>query len=67
VGLQAVSCWGLIHPRPDLAWPQRSARVQAILDAPRDGPHRVITLRDLAVHPVGWLPNNGRWLVVLPR
>jgi hypothetical protein len=65
LGLQVARLWPLVHPRPDLHWPEKAARVEALLDRKTGGP-RAITILDLAVHPVGWLPNNGRWVVVLP-
>jgi hypothetical protein len=55
------------YARPDRAWSQRSERVQWLLDYHREtGRQVVITLTDLPVHPVRWVPDNGRTAVVLP-
>jgi hypothetical protein len=64
LALNVVTLWPAVHPRPDLHWPRRAARVQAILD--QTGLPRSISILDLAIHPVEWLPNNDRWQVELP-
>ncbi len=65
--VQVAATWPLGFPRPDLHWPERSERVQAILDhSRRMGQPTVLTIDDLAIHPVGWVPANGRFGVVVP-
>ena len=59
--------WEMAFPRPDLRWGEKAARLQGVLDGrDRTGKAAHIHMRDLPVHPVGWLPNNGRIEVVLP-
>jgi hypothetical protein len=59
--------WELVYPRQDLHWAEKSARLQGVLDdRARTGKAALIHMRDLPVHPSGWLPNNGRIEVVLP-
>ncbi len=56
----------LRYDRPDLAWGQRSERVQWLLDLNRTtGQQVVITMGDLPIHPVGWIPDNRRFAVVV--
>jgi hypothetical protein len=55
------------YARPDLAWEERSGRVQWMLDLNRNtGKAVVITMGDLAIHPVRWVPDNRRVSVVVP-
>jgi hypothetical protein len=62
----AVAHWNDVFRRPDLSWPQRAARVQWVLDVhERTGRGAILTIRDLAVHPVGWLPNNRATAMVV--
>jgi hypothetical protein len=59
--------WDRAFPRQDLHWPEKAAHLQAVLDErARTGSAALIHMRDLAIHPVGWLPNNERYEVALP-
>ena len=67
VALNAARHWPSVFPRPDLDWPERASHVQWVLDArERTGKGAIIELRNLAVHPVGWWPNNRKMSVLLP-
>jgi hypothetical protein len=67
IAANVVTHWAMVFPRPDLHWHERSGLVQWVLDERnRTGLGAVITIHDLAVHPVGWLPSNGRNALILP-
>jgi hypothetical protein len=64
---QLAAGFPMRYARPDLSWRERSGRVQWLLDLNRtSGRAVVITMNDLAIHPVRWVPDNGRVAVVVP-
>lgn len=67
IAIQLVACFPLRNARADLHWPERSGRVQWMLDLNRrNGQPVVIRIEDLPVHPFRWVPANGRVSVVVP-
>lgn len=67
LGLQLAAGFSLRIDKPDLAWEERSGRVQWLLDLNRaTGRSVVVGMDDLAIHPVGWIPDNKRVMVVVP-
>lgn len=65
--LHLAAGFRLRFERPDLAWDERSKRVQALLDLNRTaGQEVIITMADLPIHPVGWRPDNRRYAVRVP-
>jgi hypothetical protein len=66
LALHLAAGFPLRFDRLDLAWHERSERVQALLDLNRaTGQAVVITMGDLAIHPVGWRPDNRRFAVLV--
>jgi hypothetical protein len=67
IAAQLVTEFPRRHARPDLDWPRRAAVLQQRLDAGRTQDVPVlVTMRDLAIHPVGWVPDNRRVAVLVP-
>jgi hypothetical protein len=67
IAIQLAACYPLRFDRPDLFWPERSGRVQWMLDLNRrTGQPVVIRIEDLPVQPARWIPANGRVEVVVP-
>ncbi len=67
LALHLAAAFPARYDRPDRAWRARSERVQWLLDYHREtGRQVVITMADLPVHPVQWMPENGRTAVVIP-
>jgi hypothetical protein len=67
VGVQLAAGFSAGSDRPDLSWDERSRRIEWLLDLNRTtGRPVVIKMNDLAIHPVGWVPDNGRVAVVVP-
>jgi hypothetical protein len=61
---QVIWRWKQVPQRANLHWPLHAAVIQSILN--QENVARTITIEDLAVHPLGWTPNNKRTAITLP-
>jgi|WetSurMetagenome_2_1015567.scaffolds.fasta_scaffold00812_10 hypothetical protein len=61
---QIIWHWRQVPQRANLDWPLRATVIESILN--QKDVAQSITIEQLAVHPLGWTPNNKRTLITLP-